>query len=137
MTDRELRLVLFGMTGAGKSSTANTIVGHKEFKADCYGSSVTSECKFANTTVQKRKVVVVDTPGLFDTRQSNDETMKEITKCVGLSAPGPHALILVCQGGNRQTDQVQKCAEIIMDVFGDKARRYDLLILHASSFNHK
>ena len=69
-------------------------------------------------------MLVVDTPGLVDTRQGNDDTMREITRCVGLAAPGPHALILVIQGGNRQTEQVQKCADVIMDVFGEQARRY-------------
>ncbi len=111
------------MTGAGKSSSANTIIGRNEFKADCYGSSITAKCKYANASVQGREIVVVDTPGLFDTRQENDDTMREITRCVCLSAPGPHALILVAQGGNRQTEQVQKCADIIMDVFGNQALR--------------
>ena len=111
------------MTGAGKSSSANTIIGREVFKADCDGSSITYYCKHATAKIQGRDILVVDTPGLFDTRQDNDSTMREITRCVGLSAPGPHALILVVQGGNRQTEQVQRCADIIMDVFGDQARR--------------
>ena len=119
--NRELRLVLLGTTGSGKSSSANTIIGREVFKAD--GSSITYKCNHHTTKIQDLEILVVDTPDLFDTRQDTQSTFREITRFVGLSAPGPHAFILVVQCSNRQTEQVQRYADIIMGVFGNQARR--------------
>uniref|UniRef100_A0A674IJ86 AIG1-type G domain-containing protein n=1 Tax=Terrapene triunguis TaxID=2587831 RepID=A0A674IJ86_9SAUR len=95
----ELWIVLVGKTGAGKSATGNTIFGEKLFESKISAQSVTVKCNKKRRDWNGRDIAVIDTPGLFDTKIPLIETMKEIGRCVVVSSPGPHAIVLVMQLG--------------------------------------
>ncbi|XP_029924343.1 GTPase IMAP family member 9-like isoform X2 [Myripristis murdjan] len=122
-----VRLVLVGKTGAGKSSSGNTILGRDAFRAAVSHSSVTRECSKQKGEVFGRKVSIVDTPGLFDTSLPDETVKREISKCINMSAPGPHAILLVLQAGpftKEERDAIRKVEEI----FGSDARRYTMVL---------
>ena len=73
-------------------------------------------------------ITVVDTPGMYDTRMSHATTMEEVSKCVGLSAPGPHAFLLVISGIGRFTQEEMKSVSKIASKFGDDVFKYTVVV---------
>ena len=110
---------MLGHTGAGKSSTGNSILGEELF--DSY-TGVTSQTrdirrfKVKNFCIDGKDVYLADTPGFFDTRRELDverDILEDLRKF------SPHVYLLVISLRDRFPKGVEDTLDRIELIFGE------------------
>uniref|UniRef100_A0A8C3CNS8 AIG1-type G domain-containing protein n=1 Tax=Cairina moschata TaxID=8855 RepID=A0A8C3CNS8_CAIMO len=123
----EMRLILAGKAGGGRSATGNTLLGECVFESKLSTQPVTVSCVKAQGHWDGEDFTVVDTADIFNPGGASSEVHQEIIRCISLSSPGPHALLLVTQVG-RFTKEDEEAAERLQDIFGADVFRHTIVI---------
>ncbi|KAL2080787.1 hypothetical protein ACEWY4_022640 [Coilia grayii] len=138
-----LRLVLLGGSAAGKRAAGNTILGTEEFGRQAsthtlpHTSTESQHSESRQGEVAGRRLTVVETPDWFCSGLSEKDTRRDVGLCVRLSAPGPHAFLLVVQLEPSEGEE-RRILEKMEDIFGEGCWRHTLILFtHAEGLGQR
>lgn len=123
----ELRLLLLGWKGVGKSSVGNAILGRRYFES----GQETELCLRRQALVSGRRVTIVDTPGWdwFSVRRTPKRIRQESQRGAALLRPGPHTLLLVLPVVSSLTARKRRTLlSHIETLFGDGACLHTMVL---------
>ncbi|XP_073703963.1 GTPase IMAP family member 8-like [Garra rufa] len=114
----ELRTVLMGYRGAGKSSSGNTILGREELDL-----KRSAQCVSRHGEVADRHITVTEAPGWWiniPVQESPEILKEEILLSVSLCPPGPHAVLLIIRADTRFKETERKALQGHLDLLGQR-----------------
>ncbi|XP_078140650.1 GTPase IMAP family member 8 [Centroberyx gerrardi] len=123
----DIRIVLAGAKGSGKSSAVNTILGRE----GSLGLRRTAQCLIGKASVFGRRVTVVDTPGWWMNYFSKESPVfdrREIALSPSLCPPGPHAVLLVIRVDRAFTETYRRAAQEHLELISPQIWTHVILL---------
>ncbi|XP_050961749.1 GTPase IMAP family member 6-like [Labeo rohita] len=120
---RDLRIVLLGVSGAGKSTIGNAILGRDAFK-----ESRTRESEIQTGIIENKNISIIDTPGFFNTHLTDEELQEQMMTSLHLSDPGPHVFLLIINLETFREDK-RNIVEKIQEIFGAQVFKFTMVLV--------
>ncbi|KAF5904354.1 GTPase IMAP family member 8-like, partial [Clarias magur] len=121
-----IRMVLLGYRGSGKSSIKNNIFGRENTEL-----KRTSQCVKTQGEVAGKVITILDTPGWWKTLTARDTAeldKHELLRSTCLCPPGPHALLLALRLDMPFRDEEMKSLEDHMGLLGEQVWKHSILV---------
>ncbi|KAM4623287.1 GTPase IMAP family member 4-like [Polymixia lowei] len=127
----DLRLILLGPSGGGRTSLANTLLGGRETQTQVSPGPL-MESTMRRMVVEDREVTLIDTPDLLGSSLGDSDRALEALRSLQLANPGPHAFLLVIRapGSGEGTDEdATRAIQAVLELFGDSVAPHILIVL--------
>uniref|UniRef100_A0A8C1MMK9 GTPase IMAP family member 8 n=1 Tax=Cyprinus carpio TaxID=7962 RepID=A0A8C1MMK9_CYPCA len=95
-TNEEVRVVVLGMAGVGKTSTITTLLGNDN-------KTERSQSPINKTRRSGINLVLIDSPGIKEGTEVSDS----ISQSLSYAAPGPHVIMIVIRVGQVTTENIK------------------------------
>lgn len=125
-------VVVVGVTGAGKSTTCNTISGTHLFIEDDGLTSSTSQAEHADAMRDGLPIRVIDTVGFLSNVDAKDMRANKFGQFAQLTSYGVDAFLLVERYG-RWTDAQDRHFELFAEHAGQEAMKHTVLVFTHSN----
>lgn len=124
-----LVVAVFGITGSGKSSTCNTMIGSRErlFEHSSAIMSITKAVSYRDYCFYRRPCRVIDTPGLSDTNRSRVEILEELDRFKAFAPHGLSAILVVIPHG-RFTPEQEGAIRDIHEMLGPTGVKHSIVV---------
>lgn len=123
----DVRLVVLGRAGAGKTATVRTILGLEQDGGDG-GAVVSQECSKHTGQAAERQVTVVASTDWFGSGCVPENRRAQLSSLLALSSPGPHAFLL-CVPLNQPADGEAKALDVLEKMLGPTAVGKNTMVL--------
>ncbi|KAK6192465.1 hypothetical protein SNE40_003927 [Patella caerulea] len=131
ISETELKIVISGKSGVGKSFLGNCLLAKQLFESRQGFGSITSKCSSGTRTLNDGTIIrVYDTPGMFDTRHKTAELVKHMFSLSSLTAPGPHVFLYVLRVDERLTMENWDSIDLFRDIFGAEVNKYVIFVFN-------
>ncbi|XP_069572371.1 GTPase IMAP family member 8 [Brachyistius frenatus] len=114
----DIRIVLLGAKGSGKTSALETILGRESGQR----LGRTAQCAAGSGVVFGRQVTVVDTPGWwmnYFCDESSAFDRREMVLSLSRCPPGPHVFLLVIRVDRAFTETYRRAAQEHLELIGE------------------
>ncbi|KAM6940634.1 GTPase IMAP family member 9 [Xenentodon cancila] len=129
-SDDDLRLVLLGNIGCGKTSTADTVLGQRS----PISFSSSRSCQLRRGFSEGRNMTLVEAPRWYwNGDRVEDSVRKETEKAITLVTPGPHAVLLLVPINQFTEMEVRVPAEL-EELFGREVLDHTLVLLTCGDY---
>ncbi|XP_028268732.1 GTPase IMAP family member 8 isoform X2 [Parambassis ranga] len=115
-----IRIVLLGAKGSGKTSALNTILGRE---SSMQPLKRTAQCVVEGGAVFGRQVTVVDTPGWWMNYFCGESPIfdqREMVLSLSLCPPGPHVFLLVVRVDRAFTEKYRRAAQEHLELISER-----------------
>lgn len=121
------RVILIGLSGGGRSSAGNTILGSEQFPTGCGFEPVPAEVVSGSAAVEGCWITVVDTPGFTARDSDEDQLEKRLEMIEEQSDPGPHAVVFVVRIG-RMSREDSALLTALRKMFYDHPSNFSMVL---------
>nr|XP_023677875.1 GTPase IMAP family member 4-like [Paramormyrops kingsleyae] len=121
----ELRIVLFSSRRPLQTIVSNCILGRQVIMP---AEGNFSQISKNHEEIEGRKVSVINTGNFFEKDHTQQHIEKELKRCVCLSCPGPHAVLLILDLEDISATDV-RTVEKLTKYFVDNILKYTILVL--------